>query len=236
MKHSYPTSESLKFLLQLIHNREMALPDFQRDFVWDPFATEELIESIISNFPAGSLLRIKNGQQLVFQPRAVEDAPPLSTAAKPAYLILDGQQRLTSLYQAFYGVGEHSYFIDLAGLESKKDLEDCVFYLRAEEGRRRYGTIAQQAEALIFPLGQMFREGSFSWWVTEVLKRRCRDVSEMLDLQSRLTRLYEQWIKPIEDTAVQVSGDPVGGSGHCLGYWTSSVQGRDEVPGFCCPD
>src|SRR5881397_1321567 len=36
MKHSYPTSEALKFLLQMAHNREMALPDFQGDFVWDP--------------------------------------------------------------------------------------------------------------------------------------------------------------------------------------------------------
>jgi len=27
--------------------------------------------------------------------------------------VLDGQQRLTSLYQAFYGVGEHRYYLDL---------------------------------------------------------------------------------------------------------------------------
>ena len=107
MKHSYPTSEALKFLLQMAHNREMALPDFQLDFVWDPFATDELIESIMSNYPAGSLLRIKNGSQLLFQPRAIDGAPTLAKDAKPSYLILDGQQRLTSLYQAFYGVGEH---------------------------------------------------------------------------------------------------------------------------------
>lgn len=43
MKHSYPTSESLKFMLQMIHNREMALPDFQRDFVWDPYATGDML-------------------------------------------------------------------------------------------------------------------------------------------------------------------------------------------------
>src|SRR5690242_2802946 len=139
MKHSYPTSESLKFMLQMIHNREMALPDFQRDFVWDPSATDELIESIISNFPAGSLLRIKNGTQLMFQPRAVEGAPVLGKDSKPAYLILDGQQRLTSLYQAFYGAGEHRYYMDLNGLEQGKDLEDCVFYLRAEDGQVEFG-------------------------------------------------------------------------------------------------
>jgi hypothetical protein len=33
-KHSYPTMESLDYLLRQIHNRDMALPDFQRDFVW----------------------------------------------------------------------------------------------------------------------------------------------------------------------------------------------------------
>ena len=79
MKHSYPTLEPMKFLLEMIHNRAMALPDFQRDFVWDPSATDELIESIISNYPAGSLLRIKNGQQLLFQPRAFAGAPELTS-------------------------------------------------------------------------------------------------------------------------------------------------------------
>jgi len=92
MKHSYPEMFELEFLLKMIHNRAMALPDFQRDFVWDPYATDELIESIISNYPAGTLLRIKNGKQLLFQPRAIAGAPALD-GGKPDYLILDGQQR-----------------------------------------------------------------------------------------------------------------------------------------------
>jgi len=49
---------SLEYLFQRIHNRGTALPDFQRDFVWEPKATEELIESICRNLPAGSLLQI----------------------------------------------------------------------------------------------------------------------------------------------------------------------------------
>lgn len=199
MKHSYPTSESLKFLLQMIENREMALPDFQRDFVWDPYATDELIESIISNFPAGSLLRIKNGDQLLFRPRAIEGAPGLSKDVKPAYLVLDGQQRLTSLYQAFFGVGDHRYYLDLANLERDGDLEDSCFYLRTKLGETKYGTIAQQAAALVFPLGRLFRNGGFSGWVTQVMKERAKDMSEMLDLQERLMNLYKQWILPIEE-------------------------------------
>ena len=199
MKHSYPTSEALKFLLQMAHNREMALPDFQRDFVWDPSATNELIESIISNYPAGSLLRIKNGSQLLFQPRAIEEAPALGKAAKPSYLILDGQQRLTSLYQAFYGVGEHKYYLNLSALEGGKDLEDCLFYLRTDDGDGKYGTIAQQAASLVFPLGKVFADGGFSGWTTKVLKERCSDMAEMLDLQTRFATLYERWVRPVEE-------------------------------------
>lgn len=201
MKHSYPTLEPLKFLLEMIHNRVMALPDFQRDFVWDPFATDELIESIISNFPAGTLLRIKNGQRLLFQPREFEGAPELDDGSKPAYLILDGQQRLTSLYQAFYGVGEHRFYLNLADLEEGKDLEDCAFYLRAEEGDERYGTIEKQAAALVFPLARVFgMPGGFSAWQNQVLRiRGGSDAAGILDLQERLTKLHEQWIKPIEE-------------------------------------
>src|SRR5271166_3425054 len=134
MKNSYPTSEPLKFLLQMIHNREIALPDFQRDFVWEPGATNELVQSIMSNYPAGSLLRIKNGRQLLFQPRAIEGAPALVKDARPTYLVLDGQQRLTSLSQAFYGKGEHRFYVHLKALELNKDLEECVRYLRADDG------------------------------------------------------------------------------------------------------
>lgn len=199
MKHSYPTLEPLRFLLEMIHNRAMALPDFQRDFVWDPYATDELIESIISNYPAGTLLRIKNGQQLLFKPRAFEGAPELN-GAKPAYLILDGQQRLTSLYQAFYGKGEHRYYLDLASLEKGKDLEDCAFYMKADEGERKYGTIELQAHSMVFPMERVFGGiGGFSGWQNQILRIRGADTSTILDLQERLTRLHNDWIKPIEE-------------------------------------
>jgi hypothetical protein len=179
----------------------MALPDFQRSFVWDPSATDELIESIISNFPAGTLLSIRHGKQLLFQPREFEGAPELDDVSKPAYLILDGQQRLTSLYQAFYGVGEHRFYLHLANLENGKELEDCAFYLHREDGEKQYGTIEQQAEALVFPLARVFgTPGGFSAWQNQVLRiRGGNDPARILDLQERLTRLHEQWIKPIEE-------------------------------------
>ena len=89
-------------------------------------------------------------------------------------------------------MGEHRYYVNLSALEIGKDLEDCVFYLRTEEGDKEYGTIPKQAASLVFPLGKVFTDGGFSGWMTKVLKERCKDMTEMLDLQTRLNRLYEQ--------------------------------------------
>ena len=48
---------ALKDLLSEVNNRTMVLPDFQRDFVWEPGATQELIVSIANNYPAGRLIQ-----------------------------------------------------------------------------------------------------------------------------------------------------------------------------------
>lgn len=58
-----------------------------------------------------------------FAAREFEGAPSLDSF-QPTYLILDGQQRLTSLFQAFYGVGEYQYFIRLKPLLDGAE-DDC---------------------------------------------------------------------------------------------------------------
>jgi hypothetical protein len=100
----------LSNLVTRIHGREIALPDFQRDFVWDATRTEELIQSIISEFPVGTLLLWKQGDGENFASRSFEAAPELGDK-KPAELVLDGQQRLTALYQALTGVGDERFFL-----------------------------------------------------------------------------------------------------------------------------
>lgn len=191
----YPTSEKLSFLLESIHNREIALPDFQRDFVWDPRETEELIESICQNFPAGSLLRIKNSAGFFFKPREFAGAAVLNGHA-PSYLILDGQQRLTSLYQALFGAGSHRYFIDLQAILNGDDLEDSVFYLRRNDAQKKYGEIQQQADALVFPFETIFGSaGGFEVWLDAVLDLRPNKATLKADLRSA----QKEWLKPVED-------------------------------------
>ncbi len=195
----YPTAEKLTFLLESIHNREVALPDFQRDFVWDPRATEELIESICQNFPAGSLLRIKNSDGFFFAPREVMGAPELN-GHSPSYLVLDGQQRLTSLYQAFYGTGSHRYFIHIQGLIDGEDLEDSVFYLPRRRARKRYSKLEQQAESLTFPFSQLFGDqGGFEDWLDQVLDVRPEKGDDRKELKRKIRAVQKQWLRTVED-------------------------------------
>jgi hypothetical protein len=196
-QHSYPSLDKLSTLLGLIHDGLMALPDFQRDFVWDPGMTDELLESLIQNFPAGTLLRVKNGQDLLFKPRAFEGAPDLDHK-RPTFLVLDGQQRLTSLYQALYGVGRHRFVLDLGALERGDELEDATFYLTASKFEKEWGSIERQAEELVFPLARVFGGGGFAAWSLEVLASRASSPEAMLELNGRLSALRTQWLEPLE--------------------------------------
>jgi len=195
----YPSSEKLKFLLASIHNREVALPDFQRDFVWEPRETEELLESILQNFPAGSLLRIKNSAGFYFAPREFAGAPELDEHT-PSYLILDGQQRLTSLYQALHGAGSHRYFMDLQVLLGDKDLEDSVFYARKADAKQQFGTLEKQAKTLTFPLERVFGDGGgFEDWLDQVLELRDGKDEDKKHFKQRIRALRKEWIQNLED-------------------------------------
>lgn len=84
---------------------EIQLPDFQRGYKWEDERIRQLLVTVLRGHPLGAVMLLKTGNALVrFKPRAIEgvDLPP-GTEAK--FLLLDGQQRLTSLTQALSGDG-----------------------------------------------------------------------------------------------------------------------------------
>lgn len=89
----------LKELLDDCHRGDLQLPDFQRSWVWDEDRIKSLIASISRAFPVGALMTLETGGDVEFKPRPIEGAPPAAVAAQPRSLLLDGQQRMTSLYQ-----------------------------------------------------------------------------------------------------------------------------------------
>lgn len=188
----------LKLLLTQIHNGELALPDFQRDFVWDPSAIEELIESIMRNYPAGSLLFLKHGGD-GFQVREFEGAPILKSQMGTSYLVLDGQQRMTSLYQAFYGKGEHRFFLDIKELMESDDIEAAVWH-ESEKRCQRQGLlkIETQAEKLICPLQVVMGEG-FDSWIDSIMDIRAEKGDSAKELRTQLRQVSKELVQPILD-------------------------------------
>lgn len=85
-------------LLQHCERGTLQLPDFQRSWVWDEDRIRSLIASVSRAFPIGALMTLETGGEVDFKPRPIEGAPPAAEQTRPQALLLDGQQRMTSLY------------------------------------------------------------------------------------------------------------------------------------------
>jgi hypothetical protein len=84
---------TLKKLVEDIYMGEIGLPDIQRPFVWSTSKVRDLFDSMYRGYPIGYLLLWENGDPGEY--RAIGAIPKQKV---PRLLIVDGQQRLTSLY------------------------------------------------------------------------------------------------------------------------------------------
>jgi hypothetical protein len=89
---------ALSELLKECRDGVLQLPDFQRSWVWDEERIKSLIASVSRAFPIGALMTLEAGGETNFKPRPVEGATPRPEQL-PRALLLDGQQRVTSMYQ-----------------------------------------------------------------------------------------------------------------------------------------
>lgn len=90
----------LSDLLKDIKVGKIQLPDFQRPWVWDDTHIRSLLASVSLAYPVGAVMLLQTGgAEVRFRPRPVEGVRLLNST-QPERLILDGQQRLTSLFGA----------------------------------------------------------------------------------------------------------------------------------------
>lgn len=87
------TTYSLHGLIEDIRRGEVALPDIQRPFVWPAAKVRDLFDSMYRGFPVGYLLFWETGAGA-----GVRQIGTDTKQAPPRLLIVDGQQRLTSLF------------------------------------------------------------------------------------------------------------------------------------------
>jgi hypothetical protein len=92
-------SYSLSKLIEDIDTGEIGLPDIQRPFVWTPVKVRDLFDSMYNGFPVGYLLFWGN-----LSTNGARQIGAGSKQSVPRLLIVDGQQRLTSLYAVLKGI------------------------------------------------------------------------------------------------------------------------------------
>jgi len=97
-KYNFPT------LMNDIENGRVRLPPFQREFVWSPTKVIDLMDSIYKGFPIGSFFYWKAERKYVTLFRDIKSLSlPSPALDQELFFILDGQQRLTSIWATFKG-------------------------------------------------------------------------------------------------------------------------------------
>ena len=210
------TFDSTKMLLsQLLNDIKLGkvqLPDFQRGWVWDDDHVRDLLVSIARSFPVGAVMLLETGGEVRFQTRPVEGLEKsIDVSVEPQKLILDGQQRLTTLTQAIglttpvqtrtskgKAIQRHYYFDIRKAIESEDYIEDAI--LSVDENKQiksNFGrdididlsTIEKECEHMMFPCDQMFNSNMWQIELSKYLAANIEKQSDMFVFMEFLTKI-----------------------------------------------
>ena len=208
-------------LMRTIHSGATQLPDFQRGWVWDDNRIRALIASITCNFPVGAAMFLEYGNENVrFKYRVIEGSPSLDVV--PNELILDGQQRLTSIYSALYSDKpvktrtdkgkeiDRYYYIDIQkAIDPTVDRIDAIISIPASKvvtsnfGRDielDLSTPQKEYEHKLFPLNIVLDFMKTAMWQQNYFQHYGLDaavVQEFMNFQNLITMPTIQYKMPV---------------------------------------
>ena len=187
LNNTFDTQEpALKDLLSNIESGKTQLPDFQRGWVWDDNHIRALISSVSLAYPIGAIMILETGGEGVkFKPEPVKGVTGAENIS-PEELILDGQQRLTSLYLSLKNKDpvptttekkqeiERFYYLDMGKcLDAEVDRYDAIISvpknkkITSDFGRKielDLDTQELEFESGMFPLNIIFDLTSYYEW------------------------------------------------------------------------
>ena len=175
-----------------IHTGKTQLPDFQRGWVWDDGRIKALIASITNGYPVGAAMFLEYGNESIhFKSRVVEGAPSADKMI-PDELILDGQQRLTSVYSSLFSEKavrtrtdkgqeiERFYYIDMVkAVNSTIDRVDSIISvpkdrkITSDFGRKvelDLSSVSQEYAQNMFPLNIILDPSKYSKWQMDYMQ------------------------------------------------------------------
>lgn len=208
-------------LMKSIDNGTTQLPDFQRGWVWDDNRIRALIASITNNFPVGAAMFLEYGNTNIrFKYRVIEGSPAKDIA--PSELILDGQQRLTSIYSSLYNPNpvhtrtdkgkdiKRFYYIDIEkALDSATDRVDAIIsipetrLITSNFGRDielDLSTPDKEYEHKLFPLNIILDNSKTFIWMQNYMAYHNNDatiVQEWMNFQGNIIMPVFQYKIPV---------------------------------------
>lgn len=228
---SFRTAEpNLKDILADIHNGNVQLPDFQREWVWDDRHILELIASVSLSFPIGAVMFLEAGG-VPFQTRLFEGVE-IAPLPSPKKLVLDGQQRLTSMYLALYSgkpvktktdkddVVHRVYFLDMKKcLDPRADREEAIlslpdtFRILSDFGRKidlDLSTLEQQYEKKMFPASIIFDPVKSKEWRKGYRRYHGeQEDSFLMDFEDDVLSSFQQFKVPAIELGIDTTREAV---------------------------
>jgi len=178
-------------LMETVHSGKTQLPDFQRGWVWDDNRIKSLIASITNGYPVGAAMFLEYGNDNIrFKYRVIEGAPAKNVV--PEELILDGQQRLTSIYTSLFSQDpvntrtekgqdiKRFYYIDMTkAIDSTTDRVEAIISvpenrkITSDFGRKIELDLSSadlEFEQKMFPLNYILDPGKYSSWQMQFME------------------------------------------------------------------
>ena len=163
---------NLNNLLSDLERGKFVIPDFQREFEWEAWDVRDLIKSIFQDYYIGTLLfwEVKDDNTKTL---ACEPIRGNKMQGQENHIVLDGQQRLTAMYSAFFSPDvslsykksmKATFYVDIQKLESEFE-DEAFFYFFGTKKEKYYSDETNQFNEHIFPLS-IFGKGGFeivSW-------------------------------------------------------------------------
>ena len=210
-------------LLKTVALGKVQLPDFQREWKWDTDRIASLLASVAQGHPVGVVMTLEvGGHSVNFAPKTLAGVNVPSGTA-PEQLLLDGQQRLTSLFQSLYSQQpvdtkdprdkkiRRWYYVDMAkALEPDADIEDAVVAVPDDRKVRDnfgkdvtqdYSTVEKECAAEMFPLGIVFDQSAVNKWMVTYLQL---DAAVMPERLARWNAFQEKVVNTVTNYMVPV--------------------------------
>lgn len=135
-----PDKKELSLLVNMASKGEIVLPEFQRNFVWRRDDITDLLSSIIKRYFIGTFLLLRvDRDNIPFAMRPITGVDKSEKELDPEWMILDGQQRITSLYYVFHAPDvplkgtryPYRFFLDLKKINSG-EIDDAISSERSD--------------------------------------------------------------------------------------------------------